>query len=55
VVAAPVRDDSAISLTGRRVVDVKCSVMSWITLASTSPITTAQNTRRSSTYRAATA
>src|SRR2546425_11314699 len=47
VVAGPVNDDSAISLTGLRLVEVKCSVKSWITLAGISPNATAQNVRRS--------
>ena len=48
VVAAPVCEDSATSRTGLRVVDVKCSVSSWMPVARPRPMTTAQNGRRSS-------
>ena len=37
VVAGPVSEDSAISFTGFRLVDVKCSVSSWITEARIRP------------------
>jgi hypothetical protein len=50
VVAGPVNDDSAISWTGLRRVDVKCSVRIWITLARSSPMTTATKGRRVSMY-----
>src|SRR5919198_1039122 len=52
-VAGPVTEDSAMSLTGLRVVEVKCSVRTWMRLARTRPMNTAQNTRRSPTYDAA--
>ncbi len=54
VVAGPVWEDSAISFTGCRSVEVKCSVSRWMTLARTSPMTTDQKTRMSSTYVSAT-
>src|SRR5687767_391786 len=44
VVAGPVRDDSAISWTGARSVEVKYSVRWLTTWASTKPMTTAPNT-----------
>ena len=46
VVAGPVRAASAISCTGAVSVDVKYSVRRLTIWASTSPATTAQNTRR---------
>src|SRR5581483_1563205 len=46
VVAGPVRADSAISRTGDVSVDVKYSVSLLTTCASTSPTTTAANTRQ---------
>jgi hypothetical protein len=49
VVAGPVVEDSAISRTGLRRVDVKCSVRSWMTLANRRPNKTAQKVRKSPT------
>src|SRR4051812_14419976 len=46
VVAGPVRADSAISRTGAFSVDVKYSVSRLTICASTSPVTTAANTRQ---------
>ena len=42
-VAGPVRELSAISFTGRYLVEVKYSVRYWISPASTTPMRTAQN------------
>src|SRR5579859_4101020 len=42
-VAAPVRELSPMSLTGRRLVSVKYPVSSWMALASTMPIRIAMN------------
>ena len=43
VVAGPVRADSAISRTGLRSVEVKCSVIWLATRARMTPVRTAQN------------
>ena len=46
VVAGPVRADSAISLTGCRSVEVKCSVMRLAASERPTPVSTAQNRLR---------
>src|SRR5580658_6311664 len=54
VVAGPVRAESAISLTGERSVEVKCSVIIDATCPRQTPVKTAQKTSRLWTYHWAT-